>query len=95
MLTSISKLQEMKKRIIIFLLIGLLLFCFFWYYVSCFGAVYQNAQKILLKDTALSFLYSMTYPFGLNIIYAYLRFFSLKKKKKECLYKISKTISLI
>ena len=92
---SVSSLREMKKRMIIFLLIGLVLFCFFWYYVTCFGAVYQNAQKDLLKDTLCSFFYSMAYPFGLNIIYACLRLLSLKNKKRECLYKFSKTISLI
>ena len=70
---------------------------FFWYFITCFCAVYINTQLILIKDTLISFGISMLYPFGLNLIPVFLRISSLKAKKKdkECIYKISLAISLL
>ena len=54
----------------------------FWYYLSCFGAVYKNTQIHLLKDTLLSFGLSLIYPFGLNILPGLFRITSLKNETK-------------
>ncbi len=70
---------------------------FFWYYISCFCAVYNNTQKILIKVTLVSFGLSMAYPFGLNLLPGIFRIPSLRaeKKDKKCLYGFSKIVALI
>ena len=70
---------------------------FFWYFISCFCAVYVNTQTILLKDTFISFGLSMAYPFGLNLLPGFFRMPALKaeKKDKKCLYKISQYVAFI
>ena len=84
-------------KIIIFFIISLLFMLFFWYFISCFCAVYNNTQIILIKDTLISFALSITYPFGLNLIPGFFRIPALKSQKKDekCLYKISQYIALI
>ena len=44
------------------------LMIFFWYFISCFCAVYKNTQLILIEDTLISFFTSMIYPFGLKLL---------------------------
>ncbi len=70
---------------------------FFWYYISCFCAVYKNTQIILIDDTLLSFALSMLYPFGLNLIPGMFRIPALRSDKgdKQGLYKISLYIALL
>ena len=70
---------------------------FFWYFISCFCAVYTNTQIILFKDTLISFTLSMLYPFGINLIPGLLRIPALnaEKKDKKCVYKLSQFIALI
>ena len=70
---------------------------FFWYFISCFCAVYKNTQIILIKDTLISFAISMLYPFGLNLFPGCFRIPALRspKKDKKCLYKASGLIALI
>ena len=93
--------SKIKKCLIIkFILYFLLNFLFlilYWYYLGCFCAVYQNTQIHLIKDTLLSFLLSLLYPFGLSLLPGVLRIPSLnsEKKDKECMYKISKLIQFI
>ena len=89
-------------KCIIFYIIGLVLLIFYWFFISCFCAVYVNTQIILLKDTLISFSLSMTYPFGINLFPGMLRIPSLrinikniKKNNKKCLYNVSKFIALI
>ena len=82
------------KFIIFFILCFLFLF-FFWLYLSCFCAVYKNTQIHLIKDTLISFVLSLLYPFIINLFPGIFRISSLKTKGKECLYKISKIIQLI
>ena len=70
---------------------------FFWYYISCFCAVYKNTQIILIEDTIISFTLSMLYPFGLNLIPGMFRIPALRSDKndKQGLYKISLYIALL
>ena len=87
----------LKIRFIIFLILSSILMLFFWYFISCFCAVYENTQKILIKDTLVSFALSMVYPFGLNLLPGFLRIPALRDEKadKKCLYKISTYVALI
>ena len=68
---------------------------FFWYYISCFCAVYINTQIILIEDTVFSFAITLIYPFLLNLLPGLFRIPSLKNNKKVELYNFSKIIALI
>ena len=86
-----------KIKFVIFFIFSLLLMLFFWYFISCFCAVYNNTQTILIKDTLISFSLSMLYPFGLNLLPGLFRIPALRAEKKDkiCLYSFSKLIALI
>ena len=80
-----------------FILFFILVFIFiitFWYYLSCFCAVYKNTQIHLIKDTLISFGLSLIYPFGLNLLPGIFRLPSLKSENKEYIYQLSKIIQL-
>ena len=81
----------------IFIFISLSLMIFFWYFISCFCAVYNNTQVILLKDTVICFGISMLYPIGLCFIPGCFRIPSLRaeKKNKKCLYSLSQIIAML
>ena len=82
------------KFILFFILIFLFLI-FFWYYLSCFSAVYFNTQIHLLKDTLIGFGFSLIYPFAFNLLPGIFRLPSLKNNKRKYLYRLSKIIQLI
>ena len=84
-----------KLKIILFYVISSLLYIFFWYYLGCFCAVYENTQTHLIKDTFMSFLLSMIYPVFINMIPGIFRISALKNKNSENLYKLSKLLQLI
>ena len=84
-------------KFIIFFILSISFLIFFWYFISCFCAVYTNTQIILIKDTLVSFGLSMLYPFGLNLLPGFFRMPALRAKNKDrkCLYKISGLVALI
>ena len=82
-------------KFILFYSISFILLLLFWYYLSCFCAVYKNTQVYLIKDTLISFGLSLVYPLIINLIPGIFRIFSLKKKNKKILYQISKVIQII
>ena len=86
-----------KIKFVIFFIISLLLMIFFWYFISCFCAVYNNTQLILFKDTLISFGLSMLYPFAINLLPGLFRIPALraKNKDKKCLYSFAQILSLI
>ena len=90
---------KIKKRITIkyicFYCLCLLFLFLFLYILSSFGAVYQNTQVYLIKNTLISFSFSLIYPFIINLIPGFLRIYSLKKSKRECIFKINYIIQLI
>ena len=98
---AMKKSKEIEKcitiKFIIFFILSDLLLIFFWYFISCFCAVYTNTQIILIKDTLVSFALSMLYPFGLNLLPGLFRIPALraKNKDKKCIYKISLLVALI
>ena len=82
-------------KLYIFFFIGIFLLIFCWYYITAFGAVYQNTQLHLIKDTLISFGISMLYPFIINLFPGIFRMQALKAKNKDkkCLYDVSKIIA--
>ena len=68
----------------------------FWYYLSCFCAVFKKTQIHLVKDTVISFGTSLLYPLAINLIPGMLRIPALKARKgdKPCLYKLSQFIQI-
>ena len=92
---KIKLFKILRIKFIWFFNISLLFLILFWYYLSCFCAIYKNSQIHLLKDILISFGLSLTYPLGIYLIPGIFRISSLKNNKKSCLYKISKIIQLI
>ena len=95
-----NKVDKVKRGLIIkyitFFVTGILFLILFWYYLSSFCAVYKNSQVILIKNTFLSFLVSLLYPFIINILPGIFRIPSLgNNNDKELFYKISKFIQLL
>ena len=89
--------DRMKNKLKFFYIFTFLLFLFNWYFISAFCAVYQNTQKIFLKDSGISFLTSMLDPFIIYGATALLRYISLLgccKKKLGCVYKLSDLIPI-
>jgi hypothetical protein len=68
----------------------MLLYLFFWYYLGCFCAVYENTQIHLIKDTLISFLLNMIYPIFISLIPE-----ALKNKNSRILYKISQLLQVL
>ena len=96
-----QKIAKIKKsltvKFITFFIISFVFLIIFWYYVSCFCAVYKNTQFHLMKDTLISYGVSMLYPFGFFILPGIFRLPSLnaKKKDKAYMYNLSKFIQAI
>jgi len=85
----------LKIKLNIFCIISLLLMMFFWYYISCFCAVYINTKIILIEDTILSFGISLLYPIFLNLLPGLFRIPSFKNNKREAMFIIGKIIAYI
>ena len=81
-------------KYIIFYIAGILFLILFWYYLSSFGAVYQNSQTFLIINAFLSSFFSLIYPFFINLIPAIIRINSLNNNN-ECFYKANKFIQII
>jgi len=96
---AIDKVDKVRKflinKYICFYISGTIFLLFFWYYLSSFGAVYKNTQIYLIKNTLISFGFSLLYPFIINILPCIIRIISLKKTNRKFLYKINRIIQLI
>ena len=94
-----NKIKMIKKILLYkfrsFFIISFIFLLFFWYYLSCFGAVYKNTQLHLIKDTLISFSFSLISPFIFYSLPGLFRITSLKKNNKEIMYKFSKIIQTI
>ena len=94
-----NKITMIKRRrifkYILYFIISLGFFIFLWYYLSSFCAVYKNSQTYLIKNTLISLVISLIYPFIINILPCIFRIMSLKSANKQILYKISKVIQLV
>ena len=88
-------LKCMGRKLTGFFVFTFLVFLFHWYFISAFCAVYQNTQKIFLRDSAISILVSLIDPFIIYGITCLLRAISLSlccRKKLWCIYKLSDLI---
>ena len=95
----IKILEKIKRKLIAFFIITFLFFLFYWYFISAFCAVYQNTQKIFIRDSLISFATSLIDPFIIYGITVILRFISLTLCcRKNCcggfLYKLSDIIPI-
>ena len=94
-----NKIDKIKRclfiKYICFYIIGLAFLLFCWYYLSSFGAVFQNTQKYLIENTLISLGMSFLYPFFINLFPGILRNISLKDHNKSCMMKASKIIQYI
>ena len=90
-------LQWLKVKFIAFFILTFILLISFWYYISCFCAIYRNTQIHLIKDSLSSYALSLLYPFVLYLFPGIFRIPSLKarNKDKECMYIISKYIQIL
>ena len=88
--------KTLKIKFTSYFLISSLFLIFFWYYLSMFGAIYRNTQYHLLKDTLISFGFSLIYPFGLYLLPGIFRIPSLSKRKgkREIMYNFSKILQI-
>ena len=83
-----------KNKISMLFCIYFYIFLGYWYVVSAFCAVYENTQRVFIRDSLMSFLLSLIYPFILYSIPTFLRLIALRctNKKLECVYKLSEVI---
>ena len=85
--------RTIKIKIALFYIFTFLMFCFYWYLITCFCAVYQNTQIAFIKDSISSFVLGIFLPFIIYIFPSLFRIISLKSKSKiECVYKFSNLI---
>ena len=84
-----------KRKLVGFFTFTFLLFLFYWYFISAFCAVYQNTQKIFIRDSFISILTSFIDPliiYGATTLLRYISLFGCCKKKLGCVYKLSDII---
>ena len=70
-------------KYIIFTSLNSALLTVFWYYLTCFNAIYNNTQATLIINSVISFSFSLIYPFIINIIPTILRYDALKIRKNK------------
>ena len=93
----INLIDCMKTKLIVFFISTFILFLGFWYFISAFCAVYQNTQKIFIRDSALSFATSLLDPlviFGLTMILRSISLSMCCRKKAGCLFKLSDIVPI-
>ena len=89
--------KKLKIKFALFFLISFLFLLSFGYYTICFCGIYENTQVHLIKESIISFIMSLIYPFFVYLLPGIFRIIALKdeKKKRELLYKFSKLLQLI
>jgi surface protein len=96
-----EKINDIKKSLVIkyicYFTISLGFLSFSWYYLSSFCAVFKNSQVYLIKNTLISLVISLVYPFFINILPGALRFLSLNNDKgnRKKLFQIGKFFQII
>ena len=92
-----EKLKYVKIKFSVFFILNFILLILFWYYLTCFNAIYNNTQIYLIENTFISFGIALFYPFIINIIPMIMRNCSINSsnKNQRYLYKISQILQLI
>ena len=85
-----------QLKIFFFYIFTGFMFFFYWYIITCFCSVYENTQTAFLKDSILSFVLGLLYPFPLYLLPSALRLMSLKycKGKTSFIYRLSGIIPI-
>ena len=78
---KIKLFHKLCIKFILYFIISIISILIFWYYISMFCVIYENTQMHLLKDTLISFGFSLLYPFGIYIFPGMFRIPSLLKGK--------------
>ena len=76
-------------KYISYFVLSMIFLTFFWYYISSFGAVFQNSQVYLIKNTFISFALGLYYPFLIYLLPGIFRRLSLRSKNRKFMYTIS------
>ena len=76
-------LKNIIIKYIIFTCLNFALLITFWYYLTCFNAVYINTQITLIINSIISFGFSLIYPFIINIFPSIFRFDAMKIKQNN------------
>ena len=79
-------LKIIRIKIKAFFVIAFFILLFFWYYISCFCCIYDNTQIHLIKDTIISLIASLIYPFIINLIPSIFRISALRMEKQSGKY---------
>ena len=90
----IEVIKCLKIKIVNYFILSILFLIIFWYYMSCFCAVFKNTQFQVLKDALISFGLSLVYPFAISLIPGLFRIPSLRKGGRKKLYIISRIIQI-
>ena len=61
-------LRILKIKFISFFVSTFIMLSFFWYYIICFCGIYENTQTHLIKDSVISLITSLLYPFAMDLI---------------------------
>ena len=94
---SKSDIGKIKFKSFLFFCIALALNLLFLYYITAFCAVYSIIQTIMISDSLISFLLSISYTLLLTLIPPIIRNISLKKNSKfmKLLYILSWLIAFV
>ena len=87
-------LKYIKIKLVIYFCFTFIFFIFYWYVVTSFCVVYENTQITFIKDSLLSFLLNILYPFIIYLIPSFLRIIPLRNAKinLKFIYKLSDII---
>ena len=94
-LQSIIKVEfrNINIKFITYFIFSFTFLLLFWYYLSCFCAVYKNTQIYLIKNILICYSFSIIYPFIICLLPGFFRINAFKNPG-EYLYKISQIIQL-
>ena len=68
----------LRIKFILFFVFNFIILSLFWYYIICFWRVYVNTQIHLIKDSLISLIISLIYPFMVYLIPGIFRISSLR-----------------
>ena len=84
----------LQIKFLYFFILSFIFLLMFWYYITCFCAVYKNTQYHLVKDTLIGFATSLLSPFITKLIPGIFRIHGIKRKN-IILFKFSKVLEMI
>ena len=64
----------LKTKFFLYFLFNFIFLEMFWFYIGCFCTIYRNTQLHLIKDSLISFGFSLVYPFFLIYYLEFLEF---------------------